>query len=396
MASAFVVSDEAPPAPWRESKFPILFLFGSSCTLLQLCSPRRCDSLGRFHMVVIKESVNNRGLNFRNQRKAVILRTRTPRLAFRNIAQRVRNLKKVASTEDVVRRVFWRFNMNKGRVHYNYVKCRRKPWKVTKEVGSYLVNQLRKERRHTVCTSTSLQADLCRDKKVHLSSSAVRKHLLSKGYTWKPRGQKRKYSHAMRINRVSFTAQYYTKSPKAIHKAVSCAMDSVVLTAPPTDAVDRKNYCCHGITHMCRKDSKAASPELAGDDPYEEQVPIQHAIPMWGAISPQGFREIVSHRTRKLKNNDWVKVLKARKLKQVVQQLRATGPAPWKVLCDSESFLEAKPCRTQYKKQHRPHSCPQPRPRPNRELLGLASCLLAIAGSSGLACEAATSRQDSI
>lgn len=303
-------------------------------------------------MVVIKEVVNSRGLNFQNQRKVVILRTQTPRLAFRKIAERVRNLKRKASTEDVVRRVFQRFNMNKGRVQYNYSKCGRKPWKVTKEVGSYLVNQLRKERRHTVCTSTSLQADLCRDRKVHLSSSAVRKHLFSKGYKWKPRAQKRKYSHGMRTKRLSFTAHYYTKSLKAIHKAVSCAMDGVVLTVPPTDAVDRKNYCFHGITHMYRKDSEAASPELAGDDPYAQQVPIQRAIPMWGAISAKGFREIVFHRTRKLKTNDWVKVLKARKLKQAVQQLRATGPAPWKVLCDSESFLEAKPCRAQYKKQH--------------------------------------------
>ena len=104
---------------------------------------------------------------------------------------------------------------------------------------------------------------------------------------------------------------------------------------------------------MWRKDNEAASPELAGDDPYAEQVPLSRAIPIWGAISAKGFGVITFHKTKKLKTHDWMKVLNAGKFAQAVRKLKAPGGgAPWKVLCDNETFLEAKLCRTYYKKKH--------------------------------------------
>jgi len=122
---------------------------------------------------------------------------------------------------------------------------------------------------------------------------------------------------------------------------------------PPAGELDRKNYCWHGVTHMWRKDSEAASPELAGNDPYGQQAPLGRAIPMWGAISAKGFEVITFHKTKKLQTDDWVQVLRACKLIQAVRKLKAsTGRAPWKVLCDNESFLEAKLCKAEYQKKH--------------------------------------------
>ena len=304
-------------------------------------------------MTVITEVINSRGLDFDNQRKVVLCRSQRPPLAFKKIALLVRNRKGKKTTEDVVRRVFKRFNSKKGRVQYKYAKCGRQPWKITKAVGTYLIKQLRKERRRAICTSTSLQADLSKDLKVQLSSSSIRKYLSSKGYHWKPRCQKRKYDKEARAQRETFVIKYDNKGQKAIHEEISCAMDGVIVTVPPADELDRENYCWHGVTHMWRKDGEAASPELAGDDPYAQQVPLGRAIPLWGAISAKGFEVITIHKTKKLNTDEWVQVLKAGKFIQAVRKLKAsTGRAPWKVLCDNESFLEAKLCRAEYKKKH--------------------------------------------
>ena len=85
-------------------------------------------------------------------------------LAFAKIARMVRTLKGKRSTEDVVRRVYKRFSAKKGRVSYNYRRCGRKPWKVTKEFGAFLVRRLMQLRRKTACTSATLQAELYREK----------------------------------------------------------------------------------------------------------------------------------------------------------------------------------------------------------------------------------------
>jgi transposase len=62
---------------------------------------------------------------------------------------------------------------------------------------------------------------------------------------------------------------------------------------------------------------------------------------------------ITIHKTKKLNTDEWVEVLKAGKFIQAVRKLKASsGRAPWKVLCDNESFLEAKLCRAEYKKKH--------------------------------------------
>lgn len=318
--------------------------------------------------MLIQEVINKKGLDFTNQSKVVMLRSmKQPdgkKLSFAKIAAKVRNLQGKATCEDVVRRVYERFNAKKGRVQYKFGRCGRKPWKLTKEVGSWLVRRLRQKRRQVVCTATTLQADLYKEKAVKLSTSAVRKHLFSKGYQWLSRAQKRKYSKEDMAGRKVFGGRYKNMSQKAIGKHITLAMDGVVLTIPPTDPVDRKNFCLHGDTMMYRLKSEAACPELAGDDKYAGQVPIGRALPLWGAISPAGFQEIVYHENRKLTAEEWTEALNSGKLLNAVRKLQpGRHQGPRRLLCDNESFIDAKLSRAYYNKKnlqmlHIPARCP--------------------------------------
>ena len=194
-------------------------------------------------MVKITEVINKRGLNFRNQRKVMMYRAQKPPLAFSKIAELVRNMQKKPSTEDVCRRVYDRFNVKNGFVKYNYGNCGRTPWKITKEVAAFIVRQLKKDRRKTVCTSTTLQAALFKDMGVKVGTSAIRKCLRKAGYWWLPRAQKRKYSKEVMKTRRAFVSPFAARSQKVIHDRITFAMDGVVLTTPPTDPVERANYC---------------------------------------------------------------------------------------------------------------------------------------------------------
>ena len=305
-------------------------------------------------MPVVSEVVHPDGLNFVNQRKVVMLRDQpgAKKLSFADIAMLVRNLKNKPTSENMARRVYNRFNKNKGRVPYKYDRCGRFPWKVTKEVGTFLIRRLLSRRRSTVCTSTCLQADLYTALKVKLSTSAIRKHLQNLGYHWLPRAQKRKYDGPMMIKRWDYAKKFARMGLDSIDDHVTLAMDGVIITAPPLDELERKNYCLHGVTHMWRKEGEAAKPELAGNDPYADQVPIARAIPLWGAISAAGFHEITYHKTKKLNQDQWVKVIKDGRLMKAIRKLqpgRHVGPR--RLLCDNESFLDAKLVRPQYSKR---------------------------------------------
>ena len=307
-------------------------------------------------MPLVEEIVHPRGLNFENQRKVVLLRDKKVNgkmLAFKEIAKLVLNLKNKKSTEDVVRRVYERFSRSKGRVSYRFAKCGRKPWKLTKEIGSHIVSRLLSRRKEGVVTSVILQADVYKDKEVSLSLSAIRKHLLTKGYKWLPRSQKRRYSKEDRAKRMAFAIRFANMSQKALSKYITFAMDGVILTYPQDDHTERMNYCLAGETHMWRKRSEAAMPQLAGDDPYADQVPAARALPLWGAISARGFREIIIHKNKKLNKVEWLDdALCGGKLLAAVRELKATGSeAPSRLLCDNEGFLEAKVSKAYYKKK---------------------------------------------
>ena len=294
-------------------------------------------------MPLVQEMVHPRGLDFRNQRRVAILRAQTPPVPFWRIAEVVRNLQGLPSTEDVVRRAYARFNEKKGRVLYKYHKCGRKPWKITRQVGTFVLKTLLRERRHGICTSTTLQAAVAKEYKLTVSTSQIRKYLTARGYRWLPRAQKRLYNAKMRRWRTAFAEEFQALSERALARGIAMAMDGIVLTVPPADPTERKNFCLHGETHMWRKPGEAAKPDLSGNDPYATQVPLVRAIPLWGAIPARGFMEVVYHKHKKLSVEEWAKALDAGRLRRAVDHLQDPATRwPRRMLCDNEKFLTAK------------------------------------------------------
>ena len=244
------------------------------------------------------------------------------------------------STE-MCRRVLKSFDVKAGRRKYKYGKCGRKPWKLTACVKQYLVRKLLALRVKTICTAATLQRELARDKQVHVEVSSICKFLKSKGYRWLPRAQKPRYNARDKADRLAFANRMLSMSPRAFACHFDMAMDGVVLTLPPREATERENYCRAGDTHMWRKSSEAAKPELSGKQPYHKQIPAARAVPMWGGIGTAGFGLVVFHPQKKLCTAEWVAAANAGKLVQACKDASGKRSGPFRVLCDNETFLSA-------------------------------------------------------
>jgi len=301
-------------------------------------------------MVVVSENQHARSLHFAQQRKVVILRD-TQHLSWPEIADRVPNRLGERPSEWLVAEIYKNFNRRLGRVNYQYKKCGRKAWKVTEDVRKFIVERLLALRKDNICTSTMLQRELVRAKHIELEVSTIRKILKKAGYKWKPRAQKRKYSPEVIAQRLAFCRAVLRMTIRELRIRLSLALDGVVLGMPPKDETERANYCRYGDTHMWRKDSEAASPELAGDDPYGKQIPIGRSIPLWGGISEGGFAPVVFHLlTKKLDEDKWVAEVRGGKLVAAIKKINPISKSgPWHVLCDNESFLRTKESMKAYK-----------------------------------------------
>ena len=283
-----------------------------------------------------------KGLNFANQRKVVILRDVHDE-TWEDIAKKVKNLQGDAPNAQTVTNVYKAFSTRGGRVKTKYKNCGRQAWKATPEVEKFLLKRLRELRCQCVCTSTTLQLVLAREKKVKLSTSYIRKLLVKHGYKWLRRSQKRKYDANTRAQRIAFAKQVLKMSAAQLRERLAFAMDGVILTMPPRDPTNRWNYCHYGEDHLWRLPSEACSPKLAGDDPYGKQVPLARAIPMWGGVSAGGFSVVVFHKTKKLTAEEWCTAVKQGKLRDAIKKLKPTLRfGPWWVLCDNEGFLRAR------------------------------------------------------
>ena len=292
-------------------------------------------------MPVVSEMVHPLSLDFANQRRVVMLRD-VHKDSWPNIRKKVKNLKKKRPSKELVRRVYRDFKGKLGRRPYKYKNCGRKPWKVTAEVESFLVKRLLALRRESICTATVLQSEVARELNLDLDPSTIRKTLLSKGYRWMPRCQKRKYSNEEMKVRLAFAKRIVAMSNPQLKEKFALEMDGVILTMAPADELGRENYCRHGETHMYRKRNEAAAPELAGDDPYGDQVPLARSLPMWAGISENGFAVITFHPNKKIKSEEWAKAVNRGKLVKAIRQLRPVKKrGPWHILCDNEAFLRA-------------------------------------------------------
>lgn len=278
-------------------------------------------------------------MDFKNQRKAYLLRSVQKR-PYEEIAGEVLNMQGEHPHWTTVRDVCQGFSVRKGCRPYKYHKCGRKPWKMTSDVQKFVLRKLLADRMKKVVTSSSLAADVAKEKGVVLEASSIRKLLKAKGYKWMPRSQKRKYSKEEREVRERFARAVLRLSKESLRLKMAMSLDGVVLSMPPVAEIERFNYCWGGFGHMWRKASEANSPPLAGADAYEKQVPLSRAIPLWGGCSEDGFEVVLWHERKKVDNETWSTAVREGKLTDALRKInpqRRRGP--WTVLCDNESFL---------------------------------------------------------
>lgn len=284
--------------------------------------------------------VHPRSMDFLNQRRVVLLRD-NENLSWETIALRVKNLKGENPSWTQCRRVYQGLNAKAGRKAYKYKNCGRRREKVTKAVDRYLEKRLLALRHKVLCNASVLQRELARDMGVKLEASTVRRALKRLGYRWLPRRQKRVYSPTAMLERCAFARKVLRLSDEQLRETLSFCMDGCVLSVPPSEPTKRVNFCKASLTHDYRKRSEAASPALAGQDKYKDQVPMSRALPLWGGVSGDGFAEVAVHDRKKFDSDEWVRdVVRTGKL---AAALAATNPrrprGPWTVLCDNESFL---------------------------------------------------------
>lgn len=290
------------------------------------------------NMPVVSEVRHPNSMDFDNGRLVILYRS-VFKMKWKDIRKKVICLNKKRPSLTQMRDHFRKFNTGKGQVEFQYGNCGRKPWKVTKEVETFIVRRLLALRAKIICTSTTLQSELATEKGISLSTSAIRKILNDRGYQWRPRCTKPKYSKDERTARWDFALEVLEYTPQELKKALTMSMDGVVLTLPPTDETDRENYCKIGDTHIYRKANEMSKPELCGGDKYDKQVPYARQCPMWGGIGAAGFGLVMFHHFRKVDTVEWVDSVESGELKAACREASGKTNGPWMILCDNETFL---------------------------------------------------------
>ena len=183
---------------------------------------------------------------------------------------------------------YHKFSANAGRRKSKYHKCGRKAWKLTEDLKKFLVRTLLKQRKEAVCTTTTLQYAAAVEKGVTLQQCTIRKYIMSQGYKWLRRGQKRKYSPEIMEERLKFAKKVKALGVEGLREKLSFSTDGAIIAMPPSNPTERVNFLRAGFSHMWRLSSERCIPELAGEDMYAKQVKIQRAIPLWGGLSAGG------------------------------------------------------------------------------------------------------------
>ena len=199
-------------------------------------------------MPVVSEVVHPRGLDFKNQRRVVMLRD-CKKMSWDDIASEVVNRQGEPTTADCVKLAYKRFNTKAEHSKYRYFKCGRKRWKLTAEMQNFLVQRLLQLRKKIVVTSNTLQKVLASEKGIRVNASAIRKVLKQKGFRWLPRAQKRLYKKEDMAARKAFAQSVLNLGAAELEKRFALSMDGCILTVPPADPVEAKNFCIAGERH---------------------------------------------------------------------------------------------------------------------------------------------------
>ena len=159
-------------------------------------------------MPVLSEHVHPKSLPFQQQRLVVHLRD-NKKLSWRSISEQVKNRIGQRASVRTVGNSYREIDKRIGRRPCKYHRSGRKVWKMTKEIELFIVSCLLKLRREGICTSTSLQREVFREKFVQLGTSTIRALLKKKGYSWLPRAQKPKLSQQKMELRKAFAEKLY-------------------------------------------------------------------------------------------------------------------------------------------------------------------------------------------
>ena len=130
-------------------------------------------------MPLVKEMRHRRSLNFRNERRVIILRGKG--LAVCKIAGCVWNRLRECPPVRTVTDAYYNFKRYACPGTYRFSKCGRHAWKLMKDVQDFLVRRLHHLRKKRSCTSTMLQQILARENGVR-GHNAIRKCLRKRGY----------------------------------------------------------------------------------------------------------------------------------------------------------------------------------------------------------------------
>ena len=202
------------------------------------------------------------------------------------------------------------------------------------EIGirKWLVSRLKKLRRTCVCTSTTLQHALARERGIRVSASGIRKVLQAHGYAWQRRSQKRYYSAPQRKARMDFCKAALRLSAADLQAKLALSMAGVVLTMPPKDTAARYNYCRYCEDMMWRLPSEAVDAKLSGDDPYGKQAALARCVPLWGGCAAGGFSIIAFHQTKKMPVSEWTAALRQGAVKNAIVKLKPSNKiGPWHI-----------------------------------------------------------------
>jgi len=306
-------------------------------------------------MVLCRVRVHPKGLGIAAQRKVYALRTTPGKngkiMSWRKVAKKVKNLKGKTPFWQVCRDKFNAMNRRTGVARDHYANCGRHEI-LDAPLRKFLVQRLLALRKVKDVTACLLVDELAKKKKVVVSVSTVRRVLEDEGYKYLPRAKKPKYSKELRKRRVKFSKWILRMPVKKERETISLSLDGAVFCSPPTNAVERENWCRSDPKKVYRKSDEADLPELQGYDHYIKQAPPSRIVPVWGGLAAGGFAPILFHEDRKTDTHEWTETIRAGALlgalKEVNTRKKKTGP--WTIICDGESFLQAKPCMQLYKK----------------------------------------------
>ena len=170
-----------------------------------------------------------RGLKMPMQMKVYALRTsKKPPPSWKHIAFQVQNLHKKRPYWKVCRAICAKLRAPPHKVQDAYKNCGRRPI-LNKVTRKWIVSRLVSLRRTQEVTSTDLQAELAKDKGIHVEASSFRQALKAEGYRYLSRSQKPRYSKNHR-----------PRNPKICLGKASCKQAQALRNFPCAGMRDRK------------------------------------------------------------------------------------------------------------------------------------------------------------